>query len=143
MEPNQGRLQTAEHILARILENQFEDLKIVIAWFSEDFGILEVNTSFDLRHFKKSNYEKDVNDIIKQNLNINIFQLRREEANGFDLSRIKKDIPEIRIVEIESFDKRPCADNHVSNTIEIGLFKIQKIKRVGKNRYRIRFIVQD
>jgi Threonyl and Alanyl tRNA synthetase second additional domain len=45
-------------------------------------------------------------------------------------------LKEIRIVEIEGFDKTPCKDPHVENTSEIGYLKILRVKKVGKDRYR-------
>ena len=49
MKPNEGRLQTSEHILAKILENKFSDIVVGISKFKEDQALLEINTSSDLR----------------------------------------------------------------------------------------------
>ena len=49
---------------------------------------------------------------------------------------------EIRIVEIEGFDKTPCKDPHVENTSIIGHFEILKLKKTGKNHYRFVFRVK-
>jgi len=51
-------------------------------------------------------------------------------------------VKEIRIVEIEGFDKTPCKDPHVENTSEIGYFEILKVKRTGKDHYKFVFKVK-
>jgi len=49
MKSNGGRLQTAEHILARSIESRFPDAKFVIAKAEEDLGLMEISTKTDLR----------------------------------------------------------------------------------------------
>ncbi len=142
MKPDEGPLQTAEHILAKILENKFNDIKVIIAEFSEISGRLDTTTTHDLRAISVETLENEINKTISQNLEVRIYNLPREEADKqFNLSRLPKHLKEIRIVDIQNFDKRPCGDPHVSNTKEIGKFKITKIKRVGKDKYRILFEV--
>jgi len=41
-------------------------------------------------------------------------------------------VKEIRIVEIEGFDKTPCKDPHVENTGEVGYFEIIKVEKLEK-----------
>jgi len=142
MRPVEGRLQTAEHILSRILENTFPDTKVVIAQFSEDFGRLEVTTTSDPRDTGRTWFEDAVNSVISQNLPVAVHVLPRKEAEGtFDLSRLPADVKEVRVIEIEGFDKTPCKDPHVENTQRIGHFIISKLERAGKNRYRFLFKV--
>ena len=52
-------------------------------------------------------------------------------------------IMEVRIVEIESFDRIPSKDLHVENTNEIGTLILLAVKRVGKDRFRFVFQVGD
>jgi hypothetical protein len=42
MKPNEGRLQTAEHILARTIEHNFPDNRFIISTFEENSGKIEV-----------------------------------------------------------------------------------------------------
>ena len=142
MRPNEGRLQTAEHILAKTLEETFPDTKVIIAQFEEDLGRLEVSTSADPRSKEKSWLEETVNAVIKKNLPVTKHFLARESAEKqFDLSRLPAFVKEVRVVEIEGFDKTPCKDPHVENTKEIGCFSVMKLERAGKNRYRFLFKV--
>ena len=143
MKPNQGRLQTAEHILARTIEHIIPNSKFIISTFNEDSGKIEVASKTDLRKMDPSKLSNDVNAIIQKNLKVKNYVMEREEAETeFDLTRLPSSVKEIRIVEIEGFDKTPCKDPHVKNTSEIGYFEILKVKRTGKDRYKILFKVK-
>lgn len=143
MKPNEGRLQTAEHILAKIIEDQISNAKVGIAKFKEESGLLEIITQTDLREFNQNNIQNEVNKTIKKELLVHKSTSRREEAEKeIDLSKVPSTVQDIRIVEISGFDKRPCRDPHVDNTNEIGNFVILSVKRVGNNRYRFTFKVE-
>ena len=138
----EGRLQTAEHILSKILENTFPDVKVIIAQFGEDSGRLEIATASDPRNTGKAWFEETVNVVINQNLSVTTHILPREMAEKeFDLSRLPTTVKEVRVVEIEGFDRTPCKDPHVENTRDIGHFVILKFERAGKDRYRFLFKV--
>jgi Ser-tRNA(Ala) deacylase AlaX len=142
MKPNEGRLQTAEHILARTLERRFSDAKFIIAKFEENSGYMEIATKEDLRKINRALLQDDVNALIKKNLLVSKHILTREDAEKeFDLTRLPSSVRKVRIVEIEGFDKTPCKDPHVENTGEIGYFEILTVERVGKDRYRFVFEV--
>ena len=143
MKPNQGRLQTAEHILARTIEHTIPDTRFIISTFKENTGKIEVHAKTDLRTINLAKLQNQVNTIIQRNLQVKKYTLQRKEAETkFDLTRLPSSVKEIRIIEIEGFDKTPCKDPHVENTSEIGHFEILKVKRTGKNRYRIVFKVK-
>jgi misacylated tRNA(Ala) deacylase len=138
MKPNEGRLQTAEHVLSHILEQR--GAKVVIAKFKEDLGLLEVNSATDLRCLEAAQLQSQVNELAAKALAVKITIKERVDAEiEFDLTRLPLKVNEVRIVEIEGFDKTPCKDPHVHNTSEIGAFSILKIERVGKDRYRFVF----
>lgn len=143
MKPNEGRLQTAEHILARIIEHTILNSKFIVSTFNENSGKIEVTAKTDLRKVDASKLQNDVNAIIQKNLKVNKYIMKREEAETeFDLARLPSSVKDIRIVEIEGFDKTPCKDPHVENTSEIGYFEILKVERKGKDRYRFVFKVK-
>jgi len=142
MQPKEGRLQTAEHILAKTIENKVRDAMVVIAKFKENSGLVEFSTERDLRELDRDELQAKVNETIKKKLAVGANNLNRQEALDFDLSKIPESVDKIRIIEIEGFDKRPCRDPHVQNTAKIGNFIIQKVKRAGKNRYRFVFSVE-
>jgi alanyl-tRNA synthetase/misacylated tRNA(Ala) deacylase len=143
MKPNEGRLQTAEHILARTIEHTTPNSRFIISTFDEESGKIEVYSKTDLRRIDPSKLQNDVNMIIQKNLNVKKYFMQREDAETeFDLTRLPSSVQEIRIVEIETFDKTPCKDPQVENTREIGYFEILKVKRTGKDRYRLTFKIE-
>ena len=143
MNPNEGRLQTAEHILARTLERKFSDAEFVIAKFDDNIGHMEISSETDLRKVDRTMLQAEINGVIGKNLRVNKYIIEREEAEKqFDLKRLPSNVKEVRIVEIEGFDKTPCKDPHVENTSEIGHFEILKVEKAGKGRYRFVFRVQ-
>jgi Ser-tRNA(Ala) deacylase AlaX len=144
MNPNEGRLQTAEHILNKIVEKMVLGYRMVICRFSADFGVLEVESMDDLTTFNMLEFQDKVNIVITKNLPVTKYVLPREEADkSFDLRRLPRSVTEVRIVDIEGFDARPCKDPHVENTSEIGKFLLSSLEKVGKDRYRFTFRLQD
>ena len=143
MKPNEGRLQTAEHILSKTLEDKYPDARVIIAAFGKDSGRLEISTTADPRKTGKVPLEEIVNGVIGRNLRVSKHLEAREEAEKeFDLSRLPTQVKEVRVVEIEGYDRTPCKDTHVENTSEIGRFTILNIERAGKDRYRFIFEVE-
>jgi Ser-tRNA(Ala) deacylase AlaX len=143
MKPNEGRLQTAEHILARTIEHNIPETKFIISTFKENSGKIEVYAKTDLRRIDLAKLQNQANKVIQSNLQVRKYVIQRNEAETeFDLARLPSSVKEIRIVEIEGFDKTPCKDPHVENTSQIGHFEILKVKKVGKNSYRFDFKVK-
>ena len=142
MKPEEGRLQTAEHILARTIETDFPSTSFVISTFKENSGKIEVSAKKDLRKIDLVKLQNKINTIIQKKLKVNKYIIQREEAETeFDLTRLPSSVQEIRIVEIEGFDKTPCKDPHVESTSQIGQFEILKVKKIGRNSYRFDFKV--
>ena len=142
MKPVDGRLQTGEHILSKIIEDEVSDARVVIAKFNEDSGLLEMSTSTDLREMDKDRLQSEVNEVIGRNLQVTRTTKSRQKAEKeVDLGNIPSFVQKVTIVEIEGFDKRPCRDPHVENTSQIGTFRILKLERVGNERYRFTFDV--
>ena len=143
MKPNEGRLQTAEHILAKIIESKVSDALVGVCKFKEDSGILEIITQTDLRELNLNELQDGVNRIIRKELPVHKIVKPRDEAEKeVNLRKVPDFVKEIRIVEIESFDKRPCIDPHVDNTNQIGKLVILSLERAGNNRYRFIFRVE-
>jgi Ser-tRNA(Ala) deacylase AlaX len=143
MKPNDGRLQTAEHILARTIEHNIPESKFILSTFKEDTGKIEIYSETDLRKIDLAKLRHDVNAIVQKNLPVKKYIIARGEAEAkFDLARLPSSVKKIRIVEIEGFDKTPCKDPHVENTSQIGLFEILKVKKSGRNSYSFVFKVK-
>ena len=70
MKPNEGRLQTAEHILARTLERKFQTAKFVISKFEKNAGQMEISAETDMRKIDRETLENEVNATIRENLRV-------------------------------------------------------------------------
>ena len=70
--------------------------------------------------------EATINEVIAQDLDITIeFMSRSQAASLVDLSKLPEDASEtLRIVRIGDYDVCACIGAHVSNTREIGTFKV-------------------
>jgi len=70
--------------------------------------------------------ESKVNEVIGMNLDVSIEFMSREDASGIvDLSKLPEDASRtLRIVRIGDYDTCACIGAHVSNTSEVGTFRI-------------------
>lgn len=70
--------------------------------------------------------ESRVNEVIARKLDVSIEFMNREQAASIvDLSKLPDDASEtLRIVRIGEYDVCACIGAHVSNTDEIGTFKV-------------------
>lgn len=123
------QMHTTEHIFGRVMDNMFHCGKNITMHLEKKKSKCDFKFDRDLTAEEKAQIDKNVNDVIKQNLKVKIYTLPREEAEKLvDLSKLAdeaRDAPELRIVQIGDFDYSACIGQHVSNTSEIkGLFRI-------------------
>ena len=103
---------------------------------------MEVMTEKDIRHLDAATLSREVNRVIQLNLDVKKVVLSREDAKKIaDLKRVPSYVSQVTMIDINNFDKSPCADPHVRNTSKIGRFELTDIKRVGHDRYRFSFRV--
>ena len=86
--------------------------------------------------------EAAVNKVISRNLPVTIEFIPKEEAAAIvDLSKLPDDVsPTLRIVRVGDYDACACIGAHVSNTSEIGTFKILS-HDYEDGRWRVRWKV--
>ena len=70
--------------------------------------------------------EETVNEVLRRNLPVTMEYIRQEEAMGrFDMKRLPEGASDtVRVVHIGDYDECLCIGAHVSNTSEVGAFKI-------------------
>lgn len=119
-------MHTCEHIVNRTMINIFGCERAVSAHIEKkksklDYILESAPTEEDIKHL-----EEVVNAIISQELKITTEFISQEEASGrFDLKRLPDNASEtVRIVKVGDYDECLCSGVHVSNTSEIGTFKI-------------------
>jgi len=136
------KMHSAQHIISGIIFDDYNARTVgnqIHAEYSRvDFFPIKF-TDEDLEKI-----EKKFNEIVKQNLNIKIYNEARESLEKrvnqqrANLDLLPKFIKILRIVEIEGFDICPCAGTHVKNTSEIP--EIGKIKKETKGKDKTRII---
>ena len=121
-----------------------EGITVGISKFKEDSGLLEITSAADPRGLDMGGLESEVNSVIKRGLPVHKPTMERAEAEKVaDLRKVPSSVTKVTIIDIAGFDTRPCRDPHVSNTGEIGHFKILGLEKVGNGRYRFVFTVED
>ena len=88
--------------------------------------------------------ENRVNEVIGQHLDVAIEYVDRDHIPAeVDLSKLPEDASEtLRLVRIGDYDTCACVGAHVSNTAEIGTFKIIS-HDYNEGTWRVRFKLQE
>ena len=119
-------MHTCEHIVNRTMVNIFGCGRAVSAHIERkksklDFALPKAPSVEDIE-----NIEKTVNEVIARHLPVTTEFITQEEAVGrFDLKRLPDNASDtVRIVRVGDYDKCLCIGLHVTNTSEIGTFRI-------------------
>jgi len=136
------RMHTAAHIVSGVFHKE-SGAKIT----GNQIDIEKTRIDFDLESFdreKIDDYIAKSNEIIEKDLPIKIYSMPRLEAEKDEsLARLAKGLPEgiqeIRIVDIEGFDRQADGGTHVKSTGEVGKIKFLKADNKGAARRRVYF----
>lgn len=119
-------MHTCEHIVNRTMVNIFGCGRAVSAHIERkksklDFALPKAPSVEDIE-----NIEKTVNEVIARQLPVTTEFITQEEAVGrFDLKRLPDNASDtVRIVRVGDYDECLCIGLHVTNTSEIGTFRI-------------------
>lgn len=119
-------MHTCEHIVNRTMVNIFGCGRAVSAHIERkksklDFALPKAPSVEDIE-----NIEKTVNEVIARHLPVTTEFITQEEAVGrFDLKRLPDNASDtVQIVRVGDYDECLCIGLHVTNTSEIGTFRI-------------------
>ena len=119
-------MHTCEHIVNRTMVNIFGCGRAVSAHIERkksklDFALPKAPSVEDIE-----NIERTVNEVIARHLPVTTEFITQEEAVGrFDLKRLPDNASDtVRIVRVGDYDECLCIGLHVTNTSEIGTFRI-------------------
>lgn len=119
-------MHTCEHIVNRTMVNIFGCGRAVSAHIERkksklDFALPKAPSVEDIE-----NIEKTVNEVIARHLPVTTEFITQEEAVGrLDLKRLPDNASDtVRIVRVGDYDECLCIGLHVTNTSEIGTFRI-------------------
>jgi len=136
------RMHTAAHILGAVINLQTNALIT-----GNQLGIEKSRIDFDLETLDRNalkDYFAASNEAVKWDLPVVIhFATRDVLLNDKKLCKLLKGIPEdaneIRIIEVNIFDKQACAGTHVRRTSEIGNIAFIDAENRGASSKRIYF----
>lgn len=133
-------MHTAEHILNQTMVREFGCKRSMNAHIERKKSKCDYFLEEDPGAERMAGIENKVNDIIKRNLPVTIEFMPRQEAGKIvDLSKLPENASEtLRIVRVGDYDACACIGAHVSNTSEIGEFKLLNYNFEG-GRLRLRF----
>lgn len=119
-------MHTCEHIVNGTMDKMFGCGRAVSAHIERKKSKLDFALPASLTEEQISELEQRVNDVIKSNLDVTTeFISQDEAASRFDLKRLPEGASEtVRVVHVGDYDQCLCIGAHVSNTSEIGTFKI-------------------
>lgn len=133
-------MHTAEHILNQTMLRFYTKERSFTTHIEKKKSKVDYHFHRDLSEEEKLIVEQKVNEVIDKNLDVREKYVPLVLARElFNLDRLPEDAgDEIRIIEIDDFDACPCIGQHVSNTREIGIFKIVS-SSFNQGVLRIRF----
>ena len=133
-------MHTAEHILNQTMVRMFGCPRSKNAHIERkkskcDYELAEAPTTEQMAEI-----ERRINEVIDRHLPVTIEFISREEAAQLvDLSKLPEAAGDtLRIVRIGDYDACACIGAHVSNTSEIGHFKMLTYE-FADGRLRLRF----
>ena len=138
------QMHSAEHILNQTMVRMFDCGRSFSNHIEKKKSKCDYHFERNLTEAEISELNERVNQTIQRNLPVVEEFVTRDEANDkFNLERLPESAGEtIRIIKIGDYDACLCSGLHVSNTEEIGSFKIISTD-FNNGVLRIRFKLQN
>lgn len=135
-------MHTTEHIINQTMIRLFHCGRSISAHIERKKSKLDYRLEACPTEEEIKELEKQVNAVIARQLPVTTeFITRTQAQNRFDMERLPEDASEtVRIVKVGDYDECLCIGTHVTNTSEIGTFKIISHDWAEENkRWRMRF----
>ncbi|WP_266077306.1 alanyl-tRNA editing protein [Haladaptatus caseinilyticus] len=136
---------TAQHLLSAVLLNEYDAQTTGNQLYTDRARIDCAYERFTDEEF--THIESVMNGRIEDGLTVSWYEMSRDEAEAtLDPERTRihllpESIREIRIVEIDDYDRTACAGTHVENTAELGEFRITGRETKGTDEERLKFVL--
>lgn len=133
-------MHTAEHILNQTMVRMFGCERSKNTHIEKKKSKCDYYLSVSPSEEQIAEIERKVNEIIGMHMPVTVeFMDREQVAEEIDLSKLPENVSQtLRIVRIGNYDTCACIGQHVTNTAEIGTFKIISYD-MEDQRLRIRF----
>lgn len=120
------QMHSAEHILNQTMVRIFNCGRSFSNHIEKKKSKCDYHFDRNLTNSEIEEIEAKVNQVIQQGLIVTEEFYSKEEAKiNFNLSKLPEDAGnKIRVIKIGEYDACPCSGLHVSNTNEIGTFKV-------------------
>ena len=120
------QMHTAEHILNQTMIRMFGSDRSFSMHLEKKKSKCDYHFDRPLTEEEEQIIQDKVNRVINLGLPVTEKHLDMSEAGSlFDISRLPgQDIHSVRIVNVGDYDSCPCIGEHVSNTAEVGAFRI-------------------
>lgn len=120
------QMHSAEHILNQTMVRMFNCGRSFSNHIEKRKSKCDYHFKRGLNQSEIDALENRVNEIINKNLDvIEEFFSKEEAEKKFNISKLPDDAGDIiRVIRIGDYDTCSCSGMHVSNTTEIGTFKI-------------------
>ena len=130
---------TGQHVLSAVLKRLY-DLDTTGFQIFEGHNKIEVNGELDWEMITRA--EIEANDVIRRAIPVEVeeFKYLPDDIAQTLRKHVSKVTDRVRIVKIGDVDRTPCGGTHVGNTSEIGLIKVLRFYKKGKNLWRIEFV---
>ncbi len=141
-----SRNHTATHILHKVLQNMYGPQAMQKGSLCSDYILrFDFSCSERLDGDALTEIERRVQDVIDMAIDVNIYETSLEDARSKGVTALfgekYKDV--VRVVQIGNFSSELCGGEHVSNTSQVGCFKIISSSSVGSSVRRIEAVVAD
>lgn len=124
---------TGQHILSQAFIQVAEAETVSFHLNSEAEGVVTIDlNTLDLPANQIDRVEDVANSIIADNRSIIARFVTVAELESLPLRKPPKVTQSIRVVEVKDFDWSACGGTHVAHTGEVGLIKITKLDRRGR-----------
>ena len=128
---------TGQHLLSAAFEKVAE-AKTVSFHLGAEASTIDLDSD-RLGHRQTEQAAELANQLVFEDRPVHIHYCDATEAGQMDLRKPTQRAGEVRVVEVEGFDRSACGGTHVTRTGAIGLILLRKIDR-RKNLTRVEFV---
>jgi alanyl-tRNA synthetase len=128
---------TGQHLLSRTIEDML-GLATVSSRLGESGNTLDLEVE-DLDFETLDRLEDAANAVVQEARPVHVRFCDPNDASSIDRGKLPAGQSELRVIEIEGFDRNACGGTHCANTAEIGLIAITAREKV-RGGIRLHFL---